>query len=87
MEIILGFGLIVGGIASLIVGRDTSGRIIRFIIVTCIGTWLGALLLGNWGPMFEGLYTLPALIGAIILLSIFQFRRRILKSSTTKLKG
>ncbi|HSI68094.1 MAG TPA: GlsB/YeaQ/YmgE family stress response membrane protein [Planococcus sp. (in: firmicutes)] len=63
-------GGIIGWLAGLILGKDIPGGIIGNIIAGIIGAWLGSLILGDWGPEIWGVFILPALIGAIILVFI-----------------
>ncbi|WP_077328528.1 GlsB/YeaQ/YmgE family stress response membrane protein [Virgibacillus siamensis] len=66
-------GGLIGWISSLIIGIDIPGGIIGNIIVGFIGAWLGVLLLGEWGPLFKGVYILPTLIGSLILVSVVSY--------------
>jgi uncharacterized membrane protein YeaQ/YmgE (transglycosylase-associated protein family) len=63
-------GGIIGWLAGLILGKDIPGGIIGNIIAGIVGAWLGSLILGDWGPEIWGVFILPALIGAIILVFI-----------------
>lgn len=63
-------GGIIGWLAGLILGKDIPGGIIGNIIAGIIGAWIGGELLGQWGPELAGIYIVPALIGAIILIFI-----------------
>ncbi|MGZ0879934.1 GlsB/YeaQ/YmgE family stress response membrane protein [Priestia megaterium] len=66
-------GGIIGWLAGLITGRDVPGGIIGNIIAGFIGSWLGVLILGSWGPVIGGFAIIPAIIGAIILVLIVSF--------------
>lgn len=63
-------GGIIGWLAGLILGKDIPGGIIGNIIAGIIGAWLGSLLLGEWGPEIWGVFIIPALIGALILVFV-----------------
>jgi uncharacterized membrane protein YeaQ/YmgE (transglycosylase-associated protein family) len=67
--LILG-ALIFGAIAQLI-GRVVVGYEWVFTALAAfVGGWIGSEALGalsTWGPEFEGLYILPAIIGGIAL--------------------
>lgn len=63
-------GGIIGWLAGLILGKDIPGGIIGNIIAGIIGAWIGSALLGDWGPDIWGVYIIPALIGALILVFI-----------------
>lgn len=62
--------LLVGAIAQYI-GRVTFGyEWIVAAVGAFVGGWLGSEAFGTfstWGPVFDGLYLLPALIGAIVV--------------------
>jgi uncharacterized membrane protein YeaQ/YmgE (transglycosylase-associated protein family) len=69
IALVLG-ALVVGAMAKYI-GRVTFGY--EWILVAAgavVGGWLGSEAFGTfstWGPVFDGLYLLPALIGAIVV--------------------
>ncbi len=75
--------LIVGGIlgwfAGLIIGRDKPGGVIGNIIAGFIGAWLGAKLLGSWGPEIGGFFIVPTIIGAIVIILVASFILKTLK--------
>lgn len=66
--------LIVGGIIGLIAGAITSRGAamgwISNIIAGLIGSWLGEMVLGTWGPMVAGMAIGPSIIGAVILVLV-----------------
>lgn len=66
--------LIVGGLigwaAGAILSKDIPGGIIGNIIAGLIGSWLGTLIFGEWGPSLGGVFIFPALIGSIILIAV-----------------
>lgn len=66
--------LIVGGLigwaAGAILGKDIPGGIIGNIIAGLVGSAIGSWLFGHWGPSLGGVYILPALIGAILVIAI-----------------
>ncbi|MBM7599285.1 putative membrane protein YeaQ/YmgE (transglycosylase-associated protein family) [Virgibacillus halotolerans] len=63
-------GGIIGWIGGIIAGRNIPGGIIGNIIAGLVGSWLGTLILGHWGPEVAGFSLIPAIIGAIILVFI-----------------
>jgi uncharacterized membrane protein YeaQ/YmgE (transglycosylase-associated protein family) len=69
LMLVLG-ALILGAIAQ-IIGRVVVGyEWIFTALAALVGGWIGSEALGTlstWGPEFEGLYVLPALIGGIVL--------------------
>lgn len=62
--------LVIGAIAQYI-GRVVIGYEWVFTAVAAlVGGWLGSEAFGTlsaWGPVFDGLYILPALIGGVVL--------------------
>ncbi|MET3319647.1 UNVERIFIED_ORG: putative membrane protein YeaQ/YmgE (transglycosylase-associated protein family) [Peribacillus simplex] len=71
-------GGIIGWLAGMITGRDIPFGIVGNIIAGFVGSWLGSLILGNWGPVVAGYAIIPALIGAIVLVFILSL---VLKST------
>lgn len=51
-------------------GQRYYGGIIGNIIAGVLGSWLGGMLLGSWGPKISDFYVFPSLIGAIVLIFI-----------------
>lgn len=69
------FSLIIGGvigaIAQMIINKDIPGGTIGNIIIGCIGSILGGWLLGSWGWTIGGFAVFPAIIGAVIIVTIY----------------
>jgi uncharacterized membrane protein YeaQ/YmgE (transglycosylase-associated protein family) len=69
--IILVLGAIVIAAVAQYIGRVSFGYEWVFTgIAALVGGWLGSEAFGTlstWGPALEGLYILPALIGAVVL--------------------
>jgi uncharacterized membrane protein YeaQ/YmgE (transglycosylase-associated protein family) len=62
--------LIVGGLASLIGQVRMGGEWFVTALGALVGGWLGSEAFAGastWGPQFEGLFVVPALIGAVVL--------------------
>lgn len=66
-------GGVLGAIAGAILGKDVPGGIIGNIIVGFLGSWIGTMLLGSFGPVIGGFPIISALIGALICIAIFSF--------------
>ncbi|TWT12379.1 GlsB/YeaQ/YmgE family stress response membrane protein [Streptococcus sp. sy004] len=64
-------GTIIGGLAGLITKRNHRIGCLTRILVGLIGASLGQWLLGDWGPYLAGRPIFPAILGAVIILSIF----------------
>ncbi|WP_250889762.1 MULTISPECIES: GlsB/YeaQ/YmgE family stress response membrane protein [Bacillaceae] len=73
-------GGVIGWLGGLIASRDIPGGIIGNIIAGLIGSWLGTLILGHWGPELAGIFIIPAIIGAVILVLILSFIFRSFRS-------
>ncbi|MVP02329.1 GlsB/YeaQ/YmgE family stress response membrane protein [Paenibacillus lutrae] len=58
--------VVIGIIGDAIVRSNMPGGIIGSMIAGFVGAWLGALLLGNWGPQIGGFAVIPAIIGAAL---------------------
>lgn len=64
-------GGIVGALAQSFMKKDVPGGIIGNIIVGFLGSSLGGWLLGDFGPAISGFAILPAIIGAILVVLIY----------------
>lgn len=60
-------GAVIGLIAGAITGKGKSMGWIANILAGLIGSSLGELLLGNWGPQVAGMAIIPSIVGAVIL--------------------
>ncbi len=63
-------GGVVGAIGQAILGADVPGGIIGNIIVGFIGAWVGHALF-QMGPELGGIYIIPAIVGAILIVFIY----------------
>ncbi|MFS0950524.1 GlsB/YeaQ/YmgE family stress response membrane protein [Enterococcus thailandicus] len=66
-------GSVLGMIAGAILGKDVPGGCTGNIVVGALGSWLGELILGEFGPVIIDVYLIPALLGAILCLVIYYF--------------
>ncbi|MBO0482814.1 GlsB/YeaQ/YmgE family stress response membrane protein [Candidatus Enterococcus courvalinii] len=66
-------GAILGMIAGAILGKDVPGGCTGNVVVGALGSWLGELILGEFGPVVVDVYLIPALLGAILCLVIYYF--------------
>ena len=59
------------GVAAQVIGETATGwEWVPVGLGALIGGWIGSEALAGastWGPVFDGLYLLPALIGALVL--------------------
>lgn len=63
-------GAIIGAVAGALTSRNVPMGWIGNIIAGLIGSWLGEMLLGGWGPSVAGMAIVPSIIGAVILVLI-----------------
>ncbi|GAK31190.1 putative membrane protein [Weissella oryzae SG25] len=63
-------GAIIGAAAGAITKNGGAMGWISNILAGIIGSWLGEMLLGSWGPSLAGMALIPSLIGAIILVLV-----------------
>lgn len=69
--LIVVFGALIIAAFIQMVGRTTIGyEWVITALATIVGAWLGSESFGalsTWGPLLEGVYLLPALIGGLVL--------------------
>jgi len=69
--ILLVLGALIFGAIAQVIGRVVVGYEWIFTAVAALaGGWIGSEALGalsTWGPVFDDLYVLPAVIGGVIL--------------------
>jgi uncharacterized membrane protein YeaQ/YmgE (transglycosylase-associated protein family) len=58
---------VIGWLADAIVPGDVPFGWLGAIAMGLLGSFLGRLLIGAWGPAIFGIHVIPALLGAIIL--------------------
>lgn len=63
-------GAVIGAVAGALTSRDVPMGWIGNILAGLIGSWLGEMLLGSWGPTIAGMALVPSIIGAVILVVI-----------------
>lgn len=63
-------GAIIGAVAGALTSRNVPMGWIGNILAGLIGSWLGEMLLGGWGPSVAGMAIVPSIIGAVILVII-----------------
>lgn len=63
-------GAIIGAVAGALTSRNLPMGWIGNILAGLIGSWLGEMLLGGWGPEVAGMAIVPSIIGAVILVLI-----------------
>ncbi|UBY94315.1 GlsB/YeaQ/YmgE family stress response membrane protein [Bifidobacterium pseudolongum] len=66
-------GAIIGAITGVITRRSGAMGWISNIIAGLVGSAIGEVLLGHWGPQLAGMAIIPSLIGAIIVVAVVSF--------------
>lgn len=63
--------LVMAGIIGWLADQIIPGRLpygaLGAVVAGLVGSWLGSILIGNFGPPIFGIRVIPALIGALIL--------------------
>lgn len=63
---------IVGFLGDAMVPGDIPFVWLGSIIAGLLGAWLGGMLLGSFGPALGGVFIIPAIVGAVILVVLFE---------------
>lgn len=66
-------GAVIGAIAGGITSQGKSMGCAANIIAGLVGSSLGQVLLGDWGPQVAGMAIIPSIIGAVIIVWIVAF--------------
>lgn len=64
-------GGLIGWVAELIMKREVPGGVIGNIILGFLGSWLGGLLLRDFGPMIQDFAIVPAILGSVLVVFIY----------------
>lgn len=71
------WAIIVGGLIGFIAGGITKKGgymgIIANIIAGLVGSSVGQLLFGTWGPSLAGMALIPSILGAVIVVAVVSF--------------
>ncbi len=71
------FTLVMAAIVGVVADRIVPGELpygwLGAIVAGLAGSWLGGLILGDFGPQIFGIEVIPALLGAIILAFVAEF--------------
>jgi uncharacterized membrane protein YeaQ/YmgE (transglycosylase-associated protein family) len=71
--IILLVAALIGWLADLVVPGRMPFGFIGAIIAGLVGSYIGGVLIGQWGPTLGGFYVIPSLIGAAVVALIVSF--------------
>ncbi|WP_411345227.1 GlsB/YeaQ/YmgE family stress response membrane protein [Paenibacillus sp. WLX1005] len=71
--------IIIGIIGNALAGDNMPGGIIGAAIAGFVGSWLGALLFGNFGPVIGDFAIIPAIIGTAIFVFLLGLVSRLLR--------
>lgn len=71
-------GAIIGALAGAITRKGGQMGCISNIAAGLVGSWVGQAFLGHWGPRLAGMYLIPSIIGAVVIVLIVSaiFSRR-----------
>lgn len=64
-------GALIGLIASALTNREDRVGCLGRIVVGLLGSWIGQVLFGSWGPQLAGMAIVPSVLGGVILLALF----------------
>lgn len=71
------WSIIIGGLIGLVAGGVTkkggSMGVIANVLAGLVGSSVGQLLLGSWGPSLVGMALFPSIAGAVIVISLVSF--------------
>lgn len=76
--------VIIGLIGDALAGHNMPGGVIGAMIAGFAGfagAWLGALLLGNWGPVIGNFAVIPAIIGTALFVFLLGLVSRLLRQA------
>ncbi|WP_409291641.1 GlsB/YeaQ/YmgE family stress response membrane protein [Peribacillus sp. SCS-37] len=63
-------GGFIGWIAQLAIGREVRTGIVGSVFSGITGTWVGSMIIGNFGPQAGGIALIPALFGTLVFVFI-----------------
>ncbi|MFT8413923.1 MAG: GlsB/YeaQ/YmgE family stress response membrane protein [Oenococcus oeni] len=66
-------GAIIGAIAGALTSKGKSMGWIGDIAAGLVGSWIGQVFFGSWGPQFYDVAIFPSIIGALILVLMISF--------------
>ncbi|MBM7635434.1 GlsB/YeaQ/YmgE family stress response membrane protein [Streptococcus saliviloxodontae] len=66
-------GALIGVIAGTLTKKGGSMGWIANIFAGLIGSYVGQLLFGTWGPSLAGMALIPSIIGAVIVVAVVSF--------------
>lgn len=66
-------GALIGVIAGALTKKGGSMGWIANIAAGLVGSSVGQALLGSWGPSLAGMFLIPSVIGAVIVVMITSF--------------
>lgn len=58
--------IVIGYIGEALVKFNMPAGILGAMVAGFVGSWLGTLLLGSWGPVIAGFAVIPAILGAAL---------------------
>ncbi|THF77535.1 GlsB/YeaQ/YmgE family stress response membrane protein [Cohnella fermenti] len=73
--------ILIGIIGDALVGAQMPGGVFGSMIAGFAGAWLGALMLGSWGPIIAGFPIVPSIIGAALFVFLMGLLGQALRKS------
>ncbi|OAB36947.1 hypothetical protein PMSD_11665 [Paenibacillus macquariensis subsp. defensor] len=74
--------IIIGFIGDALVGNKMPGGIIGSMIAGFVGAWIGASLLGSFGPQIGGFAVVPAILGTAIFVFLLGLLSRLFRRAS-----
>ncbi|KGH64597.1 membrane protein [Oenococcus oeni IOEB_C23] len=71
--LVLIIGFLIGTIAGTTINKKEAMRWIGDIAAGLVGSWIGQVFFGSWGPQFYDVAIFPSIIGALILVLMISF--------------
>lgn len=71
--LVLIIGFLIGTIAGTTINKKEAMGWIANIAAGLVGSWIGQVFFGSWGPQFYDVAIFPSIIGALILVLMISF--------------
>ena len=66
-------GAFIGMLAGAITNKGNSMGCLANIAAGLLGSFVGQSLFGAWGPSLAGMYLVPSILGAVIVIAVASF--------------
>ena len=64
---------LIGALADAVVPGRLPGGWLGATLAELVGSWVGSLFLGRWGPSLFGIHLVPAFLGALVIAFVVEF--------------